>query len=129
MKPCLTCEAGQDGVCLAVLAEQPTVTEWTADGVWVARIAIAKAGTLMPQHVHAHEHLTVVARGEVRVTAKLPGADVQQTVCAPDAITIPANVPHLFETLENDVLLLCVHNTARTGTVELLAEHQIVGRP
>ncbi len=108
---------------MASLTEQPTVTEYEADGVVVMRIEITAAGTLSPQHSHAWAHLTMLERGAVRVFRD--GAAPRE-VFAPDAIVIPALTRHLFETLTDGVVLLCVHNTSRAGQVEVASEHQIV---
>jgi quercetin dioxygenase-like cupin family protein len=125
MKPCDTCEAALDGKCLSALADQPTVTEFTADGLFVAHIEIAKVGTVVPQHSHRYEHLTFLAKGSVRVARDGFAA---RDLVAPATITVAANTKHLFETLTDDVLLLCIHNTTRSGTVEVIEEHQIACR-
>lgn len=36
--PCALCDAALDGRCMASLTDQPTVTEYEADGVGVVRI-------------------------------------------------------------------------------------------
>lgn len=122
MRPCDTCDVGLGGKCLSVLVEQPTVTEFTAGGLFVAHIEIAKAGTVVPQHSHRYEHLTFLARGSVRVARDGFAA---RDLAAPSTITVAANTKHLFETLTDDVLLLCVHNVSRAGAVEVVEEHQI----
>ena len=123
-KPCDTCEAARDGQCYTLAARQPTVTYHRADGVSVVQIEIADQGTITPQHAHPYEHMTMLARGMVRVSC----ADAEPVEYrAPVAITIPRMVKHLFETLTPDVLLFCIHNTARTGEVQVAEEHQIVG--
>lgn len=122
MKPCDTCATS--GSCIVALAEQPTVTEFEADGVWAAQIVIALAGSLVPQHSHEWDHLTMLATGRVRV---VENESVTGEYSAPAGILIKAGVKHLFETLTDNVTLYCIHNTARTGRVEVQDEHQIVG--
>jgi quercetin dioxygenase-like cupin family protein len=107
---------------LSALAEQPTVSEFAVDGLFIAQISIAKATTIVPQHSHRYDHLTFLARGSVRVFCD--GSSARE-VAAPGAIKIPAGAKHLFETLTDDVLLLCIHNTNRSGAVEVIEEHQI----
>ncbi len=124
MNPCMTCDAARDGRCYTAAEHQPIVTEFQADGVWTAHIVIPDEGTRSPQHAHVYEHLTVVASGSVRVTRD-DANPAEYT--APAGIVIPAGVKHLFETLTPDVLLLCIHNTARGGEIKILEEHQIVG--
>ena len=123
MNPCDTCEAARDGRCYTLAVNQPVVTEFGADGLAVLSIAIPDAGTLTPQHSHAYEHLTMLAAGSVRVS-RTDAEAAEYT--APAGILIPAGVKHLFETLTPDVLMLCIHNTALTGRVEITEEHQIV---
>ncbi len=122
-RPCDTCSGAIDGRCNIAAANQPIVTESTVNGVWTAHIAIRDAGTRTPQHSHAFDHLTVLAHGAVRVS-RSDADPVEYT--APADILIPARVKHLFETLTPDVALVCVHNTALTGRVEITEEHQIV---
>lgn len=126
MTPCQQCnEAG--AACYAPMpaADQPRLTAFEADGLWVAQIVIDKAGTLVPQHVHASDHLTMLAAGGVRVKQH---GEVTGEHSAPDGIFIAAGVPHLFETMTDGVILYCVHNTSRTGgQVVVTAEHQIAG--
>ena len=124
MTPCTTCAAALNGRCLGALPDQPTVTEHVADGVAVMRIEIASVATLVPQHVHEWAHLTMLERGAVRVFRDDAGPS---EYTAPAAIVIPAHVPHLFETLTDGVVLLCIHNTARAGSIDVADEHQIEG--
>jgi quercetin dioxygenase-like cupin family protein len=102
--------------------EQPEVfSADCVDDVYV-RGVLLKKGYLLPQHMHAYDHLTVIAHGSVRgwIDGQLLG-DYK----APCTITIKANTKHLFLALEEDTVFLCVHNTARTGRVEIAKEHQI----
>ena len=123
MKPCDTCAAAVEGSCYAVAERQPIVREFTADGIWTAHITVADAKTVLPQHSHAFDHLTLLATGSVRVSR----ADAEpMEYTAPAGIFIPAGVKHLFETLTPDVVLACIHNTMRAGHVEVVDEHQIV---
>ncbi len=122
-RPCDTCDAARDGRCYAAAGRQPIVHEFSADGIWTAHITVADAGTVLPQHSHSFDHLTLLAAGSVRVSR----ADTDPIeYSAPAGILIPAGVKHLFETLTPDVVLACIHNTARTGRVQVADEHQIV---
>lgn len=76
-----------------------------------------------PQHAHSYPHLTLLERGGVRVHREDARA---REVFAPAALIMPAGAKHLFETLTEGVVLLCVHNTSRAGQVEVASEHQIV---
>jgi quercetin dioxygenase-like cupin family protein len=109
--PCDTC---------AVRAEcQPYGNEYTAaDGVFIKEMCIPKAGTLVPQHSHEYDHTSFVAKGAVICEGI--------TYRAPYPIYIRAGVKHMFESLEDDTMVLCIHNVSRTGSVEVREEHQIV---
>ena len=123
MKPCDTCDGAIEGKCLSVLAEQPSVREFSADGIFVAQICIAKSGTLTPQHSHSYDHMTFLAKGIVNVYR----ADaLMEHIQAPSFIMIPAYTKHLFETLVDDVILLCIHNISRSGKIVVAEEHQLV---
>lgn len=92
------------------------------DGVFVKQMLLPEAGSLVPQHSHAYDHTSMLAVGSVRVWCdeKLLG-DFK----APRPITIKARCKHTFLTLEPGTLIYCIHNVARTGEVEVLAQHEI----
>ena len=122
-RPCDTCGAALDGQCYAQAEHQPVTLEFEADGVWINQVTIAKAGTALPQHAHAHDHMTCVTRGAVMVHRE----DMQpMEYVAPAVVKIPALVKHLFVTLTDEVIVLCVHRIDRTGAVEIAEEHRIV---
>jgi quercetin dioxygenase-like cupin family protein len=85
---------------------------------------IPKAGTIVPQHSHAYDHTSFVASGSVAVRGGPSGPSIVQ---APAPIFIPAGVKHSFTSLEDNTLVLCIHNVSRAGFVEVREEHQIVG--
>jgi quercetin dioxygenase-like cupin family protein len=106
------------------LAEQPISTEIKmADGVFTKSMVVRKEGTLIPQHSHRYSHVSVLVRGSVRVEAdgRFLGA-----FDAPAGIVIAAGVKHLFETLVDDTIILCVHDIGTAEAVEIAEEHQIV---
>lgn len=108
-------------------AEQPITTDIKiADEVFMKTMRVAKAGTIIPQHAHTYAHVSVLVRGAVRVfrTDNCQHANFE----APAGITIPANVKHLFTTLVDDTIVLCVHDVAESdGEVSIAEEHHIVG--
>lgn len=112
-------------VALGRAPEQPPVVEIKmADGVFIKQMAIAKAGTLIPQHSHAYDHTSMVAVGAVRVwcDGKLLG-DFR----APTGILIKAFSKHTFQALEQGTIVYCIHNVSRTGDVEIMEEHRFPG--
>lgn len=122
MTPCKNCA----GCNLEPAAEQPPDhVEFTADGVFVKQMLIPRAGTIIPQHSHAYEHLSMLALGSVRVW-KDGVFDREYT--APEGILIPANVKHTFQSLEDATIIFCIHNVARSEHVEISSEHHLVTR-
>lgn len=109
---CATCEG----------CEQPPVWEHTgADGVFIKQMYLAQQGTMVPQHAHSYDHTTMLAKGSVRVWME---GQLKGDFVAPKALFIKAKVKHTFQSLEPDTLLYCIHNTRRTGSVQIHAEHQ-----
>lgn len=122
MKPCDKCTAG----CKALPKElQPFGKEYTADGIFIKEMRVPKSNTIVPQHSHVYEHVTLLVKGSVFV--KEGNEDIIKTYHAPTAIIIKANVKHSFTTLTDDAILYCIHNTMQTGKVEIAEEHQLVG--
>ncbi len=119
MNPCDTCPARFE--CLRLSDNQPTQEDEIVDGVFTKRITITHAGTIVPQHSHEYEHLTVVASGSVLATE---GSNPPNVVHAPNTIRIPANTKHTFTSLEPATILLCVHHMPPVVN----AEHQIIGQ-
>jgi hypothetical protein len=76
-------------------------------GVFVKTWSVLDAGTLLPQHAHEYDHLTLVMRGVVRAWR---GETMLGDYRAPAVIRIPAGELHNFLTLTNDVALACIHN-------------------
>jgi hypothetical protein len=107
------------------LAEEPLneVSISLADGMFVKHYRIKKVGTYLPQHSHTYDHSTLVCHGSVR--AWVDGRYLGK-FDAPSAITIKAHSKHLFEVMEPNTTLACIHRVDRTGEIEVDEEHQIV---
>lgn len=118
MTRCQRCTAG----CVTIADEQPYGEEFSADGVFVKQMVIPKAGTIVPQHSHTYDHLSVLAVGTVEVWRD--GVRVGEYT-APAGIVIPAHTKHLFVSLTDGAQIMCVHNTARTGAIEVAQENNI----
>lgn len=117
MKSCNGCAAR--AVC------QPYGDEHVVDGVGVKEMRIPKFGTWVPQHSHEYDHISYLAKGRIVISRE--GESGCSEASAPRAIKIPAGVKHSFMSLEDDVLILCIHNVSRNGTFEVREEHQIIG--
>lgn len=82
------------------------------DGVFVKSNLFRHAGMVGQQHAHRYEHLSYVASGSVRV--EVDGVSLGVFV-APVGIVIKAGAQHTFTTLAPDTVILCIHNTDRSG--------------
>lgn len=108
--------------------QQPISTDIRmADGVFMKTMRIPKAGTFVPQHSHTFDHVSVLVRGRVFVTADYGDGEVGEHLCAPASILIRAGVKHLFEALVDDTIILCVHDIGTAEGVSVAEEHHIVG--
>lgn len=104
--------------------QQPITTEIRlADGVFMKTMVIQKAGTAVPQHAHIFDHVSVLVRGSVAL-ARNGGEPLK--FAAPAGILIAARVKHLFTALEDDTIILCVHDIGTAEGVAIAEEHHIV---
>ena len=87
--------------------------DMTVDGVFIKRYKVDK-GVVVPQHSHTHSHVTILARGLLRVWR---GEDPQHIDYVPGMIHIPAYTKHQFLALE-DSELYCVHNADHAMVAE-----------
>lgn len=94
-----------------------------ADGVFIKQMYIKNTGTIIPQHSHRYDHTSMLATGSVRVWAD--GALVGDRV-APVGIFIKAGVKHMFQSLQDETIIYCVHRLHDTDEVEVFEPHQIV---
>jgi quercetin dioxygenase-like cupin family protein len=108
-----------------IAPEQPYGVEIKmADGIFVKQMAVPKAGTIIPQHSHKYEHLSMLARGSVHV---LRDGEDAGLFYAPTGITIPAGCKHTFRTLEDNTVIYCIHNIKDAESVEIAEEHHLFG--
>jgi quercetin dioxygenase-like cupin family protein len=80
-----------------------------SDGLYAKEVAL-KANSLASQHKHTYDHLSVLAKGRVRVLFE--GGEVQEYV-APACINIVKDVNHTVLALEDSVWY-CIHATSET---------------
>ena len=106
-------------------AQQPDTTElFMADGIFAKSMVIQRANTVVPQHSHTYAHVSVLARGAVRLwkDEALVG-----DFHAPAGILIEARAKHTFMSLVDDTAILCVHDIGAAEAVSIEEEHQLVG--
>lgn len=94
-------------------------------GVYCKTWLVPDVGTIVPQHSHNHDHLTLVMSGAVQVWRD--GEPVRDYT-APSAVQIPAHSKHLFVTLTDNVALACLHaaDTLEDEEPAVAEEHQLV---
>ena len=81
------------------------------DDIWVRAYTVAKAKTIISQHVHAHDHITLVSSGSVEAWQD---GEILGKFHAPAVIKIPAGKKHAFTALTDNVVLCCLHNLRGT---------------
>lgn len=77
------------------------------DGMWVRAYTLEKRHQVAAQHVHDHDHITLLASGSVAFWRN--GEQVSQHD-APAILTVPAGSKHAFVALSDNVVLCCLHN-------------------
>ena len=82
------------------------------DDIWIRAYTVPKAKTVISQHVHVHDHVTLVSRGTVEAWKD---GELMGEFVAPAIIKIPAGAKHAFKALTDDVSLCCLHNLRGTG--------------
>ena len=78
-------------------------------GIYFRSIMLEKAGMIVWQHVHDHEHATYIGRGSARlwVDGQWIG-DYKED----QAVGIEAGKKHMFQALAPNTRLTCVHDVA-----------------
>lgn len=76
-------------------------------GLYFRAICLKRAGMIVPQHSHEHDHVTLIANGEARVW--VDGAWLGDFK-AFRALEIKAGKKHVFMALEPNTRLACVHD-------------------
>ena len=71
----------------------------TGDRMMIAQIYLKK-GSVVPRHAHENEQITYVLSGALRFHLGAEGAQ-EVTVRAGEVLTIPPNLPHTAEALED----------------------------
>lgn len=75
-------------------------------GVVVKTWRVPHAGTVIENHVHTWDHVTLVMSGSVRVFV---GGTETGVFTAPAMVKIAANKQHYMTTLADNVTLACIH--------------------
>jgi quercetin dioxygenase-like cupin family protein len=92
----------------------------TVDGMFIKVIHLPSKG-LYPQHSHAFDHSSLLARGSLLVWK---GEEIRY-YDAPSLIWIEKGVKHKFQTLEDETVVCCLHNLHGEEQIKVLEEHQL----
>lgn len=101
---------------------QPKQTDITMCPGLFCKVAVFAKDTYIPQHSHAHEHLSLVAHGAVRVWCD---GMLLGDFKAPAGIVIKARSKHLFLALQESTVC-CIHRVGLDGEPEIVDEHHLV---
>lgn len=89
------------------------VTHHFGGGVYAKETRI-KAGTVLVQHRHVYDHLSVLASGEAVVIVE----GTEQRYTAPACVTVRAGAHHAVKAL-TDIVWYCIHATECTNPDEV----------
>lgn len=84
-------------------------------GIYFRSILIPKAGTLVRQHAHDHDHATYCGSG--RAAMFVNGVMVRH-VDAGQAVAVKAGQEHSFAALEDNTRLTCVHSVESAESIK-----------
>ena len=98
------------------LVDQPVEHIETVAGIYFRSILLARAGHVVPQHSHGHDHATYVGAGAARlwVDGKWVG-----DYPAGYAVEIKAGRAHVFQALQDNTRLACVHDVSSAESVKM----------
>ena len=105
------------------LDEQPVTLDLKlTDDLFIKTAVVQHAGTVIPSHAHAYDHVTLLAVGRMSVWAD----DVLLgEFTGPTGILIRARVKHRMITLTDGVVFACVHALHGSGAPEIHEEHHL----
>jgi quercetin dioxygenase-like cupin family protein len=85
------------------------------DDIWVRAYSVAKANTVMSQHIHTHDHITLVSSGSIEAWQDGESIGV---FTAPSIVKIPAGKKHAFLALTDNVVVCCLHTLRGTDLAQ-----------
>jgi quercetin dioxygenase-like cupin family protein len=91
------------------------------DNVFVKMHHFPKAGIVYDGHVHAFDHITLLARGKVLM--KHDGGEQEFT--APQIIVTPKGIAHQFTALEENTVFCCIHAIREGDELDSVASPDI----
>ena len=95
--------------------------EWVSGNIFIRPMKFAKAGEKREGHKHNFDHTTIVFKGAVHVSAKLPdGRVIERDFRAPAHFLVKAEVEHEISALADETEAWCVyaHRTPQGDVVQ-----------
>lgn len=89
--------------------------------LWLRQMHFEKAGDANEGHIHEYDHVTLLAKGSVKVHVE----DKVTEFTAPHMIYITKGKRHFIEAMEDDTLAYCVHALRDKDTQEIIDPDQI----
>lgn len=89
--------------------------------IWARQMHFKNIGDQNEGHIHNYDHLTLLAKGKVRVHVD----GVVSEFTAPHMIFIQAGKSHYIEALEDDTVAYCVHAVRDRDTQDIIDPSQI----
>jgi mannose-6-phosphate isomerase-like protein (cupin superfamily) len=87
--------------------------------IYFRSVLLKENGTVIPQHKHTYDHATLVASGKARLWVN--GTWVGDYESG-KAVHIKSNQEHIFQSLEPNTRLVCIHDTKSAGLIKELEE-------
>lgn len=97
--------------------------EFQSGNIFIRVQDLEKVGDKTTGHTHNFDHTTIIFKGAVRITAKLPnGTEMVREAKAPHHFLIRAEVSHEIEALEDNTVYWCVYSH-RNHQGEVVQDH------
>jgi quercetin dioxygenase-like cupin family protein len=94
----------------------PNISVGLVANIFSKQLNFLKTGDIEQGHTHTYDHLTLLAKGRLKVTV-----DGKETVfVAPHMIYIAKNKTHILEALEDNTVAYCIHALMNKDTGDLL---------
>jgi hypothetical protein len=103
-------------------ATEPETALTLYAGIYCKTYRVPDAFSLMPQHAHEHDHLTLLMSGAIRVW--YGDTDVGFDYYAPHTLKIAAHTKHRFLTLTGNVTLACIHSVGEADGPAIYEAHE-----
>ena len=86
------------------------MTEWISGNIFIRSNPLNK-GSVIEGHKHNFDHTTIVFKGAVHVSAKLPdGKLIERDFVAPSHFLVKAEVEHTITAIMDDTEFWCVYS-------------------